>query len=56
VETSIVGAALSTTSLGTTFVVVGSATKEVNLPHTRVGAVLVSVAMLDDISELVMAR
>lgn len=44
------GAALSATSLGTTFAVLGTA----GLTDTRVGTVLASAAMLDDVIGLVM--
>lgn len=56
VECFIIGAALSVTSLGTTFVVLGKSSKEVNFSDTRVGTVLVSAAVFDDVSGLVMAR
>jgi Kef-type K+ transport system membrane component KefB len=55
VETFIIGAALSTTSLGTTFAVIASASKSVDLSQTRVGAVLVSAAVIDDVTGLVMS-
>lgn len=55
VETFIIGAALSTTSLGTTFAVIGGASKAIDLSQTRVGAVLVSAAVIDDVSGLVMS-
>ncbi|KAF2824118.1 Sodium/hydrogen exchanger [Ophiobolus disseminans] len=55
VETFIVGAALSATSLGTTFAVIASASKNVDLSQTRVGAVLVSAAVIDDVTGLVMS-
>ena len=55
VETFIIGAALSTTSLGTTFAVISGAAKAVDLSQTRVGAVLVSAAVIDDVTGLVMA-
>jgi Kef-type K+ transport system membrane component KefB len=55
VETFIIGAALSTTSLGTTFAVISSASKGVDLSQTRVGAVLVSAAVIDDVTGLVMS-
>ena len=55
VETFIIGAALSTTSLGTTFAVIASASKSVDLGQTRVGAVLVSAAVIDDVTGLVMS-
>ncbi|RAR04133.1 Sodium/hydrogen exchanger [Stemphylium lycopersici] len=55
IETFIVGAALSVTSLGTTFVVLGKSSKEINFADTRVGTVLVSAAVFDDVSGLVMA-
>ena len=54
VETFIIGAALSATSLGTTFAVISGASKEVDLSQTRVGAVLVSAAVIDDVTGLVM--
>jgi Kef-type K+ transport system membrane component KefB len=54
-ETFIIGAALSVTSLGTTFVVIGSASSEINFASTKVGTVLVSSAVFDDVSGLVMA-
>ncbi|KAJ5085786.1 hypothetical protein N7532_010557 [Penicillium argentinense] len=55
VETFIAGAALSATSLGTTFSVISSASKEVDLSQTRVGSVLVSAAVIDDVVGLVLA-
>lgn len=55
VETFIIGAALSATSLGTTFAVIASASKSVDLSQTRVGAVLVSAAVMDDVTGLVMS-
>ncbi|KAI5363630.1 putative cation/H+ exchanger, sodium/solute symporter superfamily [Septoria linicola] len=55
VETFIIGAALSATSLGTTFAVISGASQSVDLSQTRVGAVLVSAAVLDDVSGLVMS-
>ncbi|RAL14326.1 cation:proton antiporter [Aspergillus homomorphus CBS 101889] len=55
VETFIIGAALSATSLGTTFAVISSASKTVDLAQTRVGAVLVSAAVIDDVVGLVMS-
>lgn len=55
VETFIIGAALSTTSLGTTFAVISSASKSVDLSQTRVGSVLVSAAVIDDVTGLVMS-
>lgn len=55
VETFIIGAALSTTSLGTTFAVIGGASKDIDLSQTRIGAVLVSAAVIDDVSGLVMS-
>ncbi|KAJ5081560.1 hypothetical protein NUU61_009824 [Penicillium alfredii] len=54
VETFIIGAALSATSLGTTFAVIGSASGSVNLSQTRVGSVLISAAVIDDVVGLVM--
>ncbi|KAJ6120090.1 hypothetical protein N7523_004370 [Penicillium sp. IBT 18751x] len=55
VETFIIGAALSATSLGTTFSVISSAAKEVDLSQTRVGSILVSAAVIDDVVGLVLA-
>jgi Kef-type K+ transport system membrane component KefB len=55
VETLIIGAALSATSLGTTFAVIASASKNVDLVQTRVGAVLVSATVIDDVTRLVMS-
>ncbi|CAI7652773.1 unnamed protein product [Penicillium pancosmium] len=55
VETFIAGAALSATSLGTTFSVISSASKEVDLSQTMVGSVLVSAAVIDDVVGLVLA-
>lgn len=52
-ETFIVGAALSTTSIGTTFVVISSSAK-IDFTNTKVGTVLVSAALFDDISGLIM--
>ncbi|KAJ5334898.1 hypothetical protein N7452_007301 [Penicillium brevicompactum] len=54
VETFIIGAALSATSLGTTFAVISSASSSVNLAETRVGSILVSAAVIDDVVGLVM--
>lgn len=55
VETFIIGAALSATSLGTTFAVISGASKVVDLSQTRVGAILVSAAVIDDVTGLVMS-
>ncbi|KAJ5678984.1 hypothetical protein N7462_007228 [Penicillium macrosclerotiorum] len=55
VETFIIGAALSATSLGTTFSVISSAAKSVDLSQTRVGSVLVSAAVIDDVVGLVLS-
>lgn len=74
VETFIIGAALSATSLGkerkapkfcnaalttdnpgTTFAVISSASKTIDLGQTRVGSVLVSAAVIDDVVGLVMS-
>lgn len=55
VETFIIGAALSATSLGTTFAVIAGASKDVDLSQTKVGAVLVSAAVIDDVTGLVMS-
>lgn len=41
---------------GTTFAVISSASKTVDLGQTRVGAVLVSAAVIDDVVGLVMSR
>lgn len=54
VETFIMGAALSTTSLGTTFAVLAGAADVVDLAQTRVGALLVSAAVIDDVTGLIM--
>ena len=54
-ETFIIGAALSATSLGTTFAVIAGASKTVDLSQTRVGAILVSAAVIDDVTGLVMS-
>jgi len=56
VETFIIGAALSATSLGTTLAVFASTKATVDLQQTQVGTVLISAAVLDDISALVMLR
>lgn len=55
VETFIIGAALSTIKLGTTLAVIGGASKAIDLSQSRVGAVLVSAAVIDDVSDLVMS-
>lgn len=52
-ETFIVGAALSTTSIGTTFIVISNSA-DADLTHTKVGTVLVSAALFDDIVGLIM--
>ncbi|ROW04502.1 hypothetical protein VMCG_05041 [Cytospora schulzeri] len=52
-ETFIVGAALSTTSIGTTFIVISNSA-DVDLTHTKVGTVLVSAALFDDVVGLIM--
>lgn len=52
-ETFIVGAALSTTSIGTTFIVISSSAKY-DLTQTKVGTVLVSAALFDDVVGLIM--
>lgn len=52
-ETFIVGAALSTTSIGTTFIVISNSA-DIDLTHTKVGTVLVSAALFDDIIGLIM--
>lgn len=52
-ETFIVAAALSTTSLGTTFVVLNSS-KNVEIIQSKVGTVLISAALFDDITGLIM--
>jgi len=56
VEVFIIGAALSTTSLGTTFVVINSAAKSFDFSQSKVGTVLISAAVFDDVSGLIMAR
>lgn len=56
VESFIIGASLSATSLGTTFAVLsGSSKGAANMVDTRVGTILISAAILDDVSGLVMA-
>lgn len=59
VESFIIGASLSATSLGTTFAVLSNSSKGdskgANMVNTRVGTVLISAAILDDVSGLVMA-
>ncbi|EPS25314.1 hypothetical protein PDE_00247 [Penicillium oxalicum 114-2] len=55
VETFIIGAALSATSLGTTFSVISSASEAIDLSQTRVGSVLVSAAVIDDVVGLVLS-
>lgn len=55
VKTFIISAALSTTSLGTTFAVIGGASKSIDLSQTRVGTVLISAAVFKDVSDLVMS-
>ncbi|KAF7594645.1 Hsp70 ATPase ssc1 [Aspergillus hancockii] len=55
VETFIIGAALSATSLGTTFAVISSASKTVDLGQTRVGSILISAAVIDDVVGLVLS-
>lgn len=52
-ETFIIGAALSTTSIGTTFVVISSSAS-VDFTHTKVGTVLISAALFDDVVGLIM--
>lgn len=52
-ETFVVGAALSTTSIGTTFVVISSSAG-IDLTNTKVGTVLVSAALFDDVVGLIM--
>jgi Kef-type K+ transport system membrane component KefB len=49
-----VGVALCSTSLGTTFVVINSASKTVDFSQTRIGTVLISAAILDDVCGLVL--
>lgn len=52
-ETFIIGASLSTTSIGTTFVVISSS-PHVDFTHTKVGTVLISAALFDDVVGLIM--
>lgn len=52
-ETFIVGAALSTTSIGTTFVVLSSS-KEIDFTQSKVGTILISAALFDDVVGLIM--
>ncbi|KAK3389401.1 Cation/H+ exchanger [Podospora didyma] len=54
IETFIIGTALCSTSLGTTFIVISSASKMVDFSQTRIGTVLVSAAILDDVCGLVL--
>lgn len=53
-EAFIVGTALCSTSLGTTFVVINSASSKHEFAQTRVGTVLISAAILDDVCGLVL--
>ncbi|KAK3352894.1 Sodium/hydrogen exchanger family-domain-containing protein [Lasiosphaeria hispida] len=53
-EAFIIGTALCSTSLGTTFVVINSASKTADFSQTRIGTVLISVALLDDVCGLVL--
>ncbi|KAH7625487.1 Cation/H+ exchanger [Sordaria sp. MPI-SDFR-AT-0083] len=53
-EAFIVGTALCSTSLGTTFVVINSASSKHDFAQTRVGTVLISAAILDDVCGLVL--
>ncbi|KAJ6118867.1 hypothetical protein N7471_013487 [Penicillium samsonianum] len=52
VETFIIGASLSATSLGTTFAVISSASSSVNLAETRVGTCYVKVCVIGDLGKL----
>ncbi|KAK0717819.1 Cation/H+ exchanger [Lasiosphaeria miniovina] len=54
IEAFIVGTALCSTSLGTTFVVINNASKAVDFSQTRIGTVLISAAILDDVCGLVL--
>ena len=54
IESFIVGTALCSTSLGTTFVVISSASKDVDFSQTRIGTVLISAAILDDVCGLIL--
>ncbi|KAK3312342.1 Cation/H+ exchanger [Apodospora peruviana] len=54
-EAFIVGTALCSTSLGTTFVVINStSTKDTDFSQTRIGTVLITAAILDDVCGLVL--
>ncbi|KAK4227041.1 Hsp70 ATPase ssc1 [Podospora fimiseda] len=54
-EAFIIGTALCSTSLGTTFVVISSASKDgQDFARTRIGTVLISAAVLDDVCGLVL--
>lgn len=53
-EAFIVGTALCSTSLGTTFVVINNASKATDYSQTRIGTVLISAAVLDDVCGLVL--
>ncbi|KAK4677815.1 hypothetical protein QC764_302170 [Podospora pseudoanserina] len=53
-EAFIVGTALCSTSLGTIFVVINSASNATDYSQTRIGTVLISAAVLDDVCGLVL--
>lgn len=53
-EAFIVGVSLCSTSLGTTFVVINSTSDTVDFSQTRIGTVLISAAILDDVCGLVL--
>lgn len=53
-EAFIVGTALCSTSLGTTFVVINSASNDTDYSQTRIGTILISAAVLDDVCGLVL--
>ncbi|KAK5652879.1 hypothetical protein OQA88_9545 [Cercophora sp. LCS_1] len=53
-EAFIVGTALCSTSLGTTFVVINKTSRDIDFAQTRIGTVLISAAVLDDVCGLVL--
>lgn len=55
VDAFVVGAALSATSLGTTFTVISSTAKNFSFVATNVGSLLICAAVIDDVSGLIMA-
>ncbi|KAK1758976.1 sodium-hydrogen antiporter [Echria macrotheca] len=53
-EAFIVGTSLCSTSLGTTFAVLSTASRGIDFSQTRIGTVLVSAAIIDDVAALVL--